>query len=676
MQTVSNEYKQVMSQPLRNHFYISVGIGVINQEAQASGAFSENYQYARWSNLNVPFQKREVTQTYATMEQNFFKADGSMIFLPDDNELAQYVLSGVTTEDILGAVRIDFDNIYDIKGLTVDFTENYPTKFTVQTASKTMTFENKKQRFITTNVLGETNYIIITPLSMVGGNQRLRINSILMGVGLDFTNNEVESASFKEFCSTVSAELPSKDMSLSVLDYSGDFDVDNAEAYINYLETKQTCTASIGVELNDKSVEWIDIGIFRLDNWSYQKGKVKFNAKNIFSFMDDEYSLGNRIYTRTAYDEALSILTDAGLEPDEYEIDEYLMDVILENPMPIGTHKECLQILANACRCVLYESIDGRIVIRASFAYVIDPEDIVVESTGDAPWSKSENVIEGDNILYADMTRNFFKADGSLFFLPETANYLKTGYVSNEVADDFGLFRQNPTISLILPAAYVYYGIHVNFKGNPPKKIVIHTYKYGKPVEDVEFTDCKEENWFSYEFKQFNKITIEVKEGAPNDRVVIDKMSFGNLSDYKLTRDNMLSEPTGYHEKKVKDLFIKIYSYQNNEDGEPEEIEDRVFYKLPINSTGENIVCNNPLVHTEEHAEQIAEWMGVYYANNISYKSKYRGEPRMSATDIITMESEFLNNLQVQVEQCDLSFNGGLTGNLELRRLIRMVKNQ
>lgn len=669
MKSVSSAYKQVMAQPFRNHFYISVGIGVINQEAQADGAFYGNY--ARWSNLNIPFQNREITQEYATMEQNFFRADGSMIFLPEDNEYAQYENVGLATQNIMGTVQINFGNLYDIKGLTIDFTKNYPEEFTVQTKTETKTYENNKQIFITEDVLGETDYLIITPVSMAGGQQRLRINSILMGVGLNFTNNDVESTNVNEFCSTISAELPSKSISITVLDYSGKFDVDNTNAYINYLETKQLCTASIGVELNDKSVEWIDLGAFHLDSWNYQKGKMKFNAKDIFSFMDGEYSLGNKIYTRTAYAEAVSILTDAGLEPDEYELDEYLMDVTLTNPMPIGTHKECLQILANACRCILYENIKGQIVIKASFAYVIDPEDILVESTGDAPWSKSENVISGDNIVYADMTRNFFKADGSLFFLPETGNYLEAGYVSNEVSDDFGLFEQNPTLTLQLPAAYIYYGIHMKFQGNPPKEIILHTYKYGKSVENIVFKDCEKENWFNHEFMQFDKICIEVTKGAPNDRILIDKVSFGNLSDYKLTRDNMLSEPIGYSEKKVKDLLVKIYSYQNDEDGNPKEVEDNVFYKLSINPTGENKTCENPLVSTQEQAETLAEWLGIYYANNISYKSKYRGEPRINASDIITMESEFVNNLQVQVEKSSLNFNGGLSGNLELNRLIR-----
>ena len=75
-----------------------------------------------------------------------------------------------------------------------------------------------------------------------------------------------------------------------------------------------------------------------------------------------------------------------------------------------------------------------------------------------------------------------------------------------------------------------------------------------------------------------------------------------------------------------------------------------------------------------EHAELVAEWIGNYYANNISYDVDYRGRPDINATDIIHMDSEKLNNLQVEIISHNLRFNGGaLSGSLELRRALRLV---
>ena len=81
----------------------------------------------------------------------------------------------------------------------------------------------------------------------------------------------------------------------------------------------------------------------------------------------------------------------------------------------------------------------------------------------------------------------------------------------------------------------------------------------------------------------------------------------------------------------------------------------------------------NQLVGTTEHAEILAEWMGNYYANNISYEVKYRGEPRLMAGDIVHMESEKKSNVQVEVESHKLSYNGAFSGSLELRRALKMM---
>ena len=58
MISVSNSWKQAMSQRLRERIYISVGIGVINQNAQGSG--SVNAELAYWSKGNV-FDKQIIT---------------------------------------------------------------------------------------------------------------------------------------------------------------------------------------------------------------------------------------------------------------------------------------------------------------------------------------------------------------------------------------------------------------------------------------------------------------------------------------------------------------------------------------------------------------------------------------------------------------------------------------
>ena len=166
---------------------------------------------------------------------------------------------------------------------------------------------------------------------------------------------------------------------------------------------------------------------------------------------------------------------------------------------------------------------------------------------------------------------------------------------------------------------------------------------------------------------------LEFTKASPNNRILVNQISFGSLSDYVLKRQNMISNPIGYKEQRVKNVKVKVFTFVNNDEGVPEQVEDNIFVSKAINLVGETKVLQNPLVSTIEQAELLSEWMANYYANNVSYDVDYRGEPRVSAGDVIHMESKIKNNLQVEVVECGLNFDGAFSGNFKLRRAIRMV---
>lgn len=800
MISVSSAYKQAMSKRLRDRAYISVGIGVINQDAQESGKLTADLAY--WSNGNV-FDTNQGNIEYATLEENYFRADGTMYFMPENEGLAQFLNNGIATSDILQLIRIDFPQIYAIKGITLEFGSAYPTEFRIETEEKTLNYTNNNSKFVTHDVLGDTNYIIITPISMVGGQQRFRLQSILMGVGLQYSNTQTKDLTLTEFVSSISDELPSEDLKFTFYDEENRFNVDDDNSFIDFLETMQRVTLSFGITLDNGTVEWNQIATMYLKDWKSQKGVVSLSATDRLEQMEDEYTLANRIYDRTAYDEAESIFADAGLEPDEYYIDEYLRDVALYNPMPNGAHKECLQLLANACRCIIRQDENGVIRIVANFANVLDPTDLSVSTNGVAEWSKPENVLIGTDVVYADMTQDFFKADGSMYFLPEDENYLETSYVSEQIADENGVFdknlipypyyetthtqsgitwtdngdgtitangtatassvfysgsfllkvgtytfsggvaggawatyhlrldkdnkpfcvlygsesktftitedttlymigsvatgttvenltfkpqievgekatsyqpyQQNPKLTISMPAAYTYFGVNLKFDGNPPQEMFIHTYNAGEEVATKKYTDMSKNTTIIDEFKSFDTMVFEFTKGYPNNRVLVNQITFGDLSDYVLTKSDMMSQPIGYKEKRVKAVRCKIFTFESDTEGNPQEVEDSVFATKILNEVGEIKTVQNPLVSTQAHAELLAEWIGNYFANNISYDVDYRGEPRNNAADIIHMESDVLSNLQVEITKHTLKYNGAFSGSMELRRALKMM---
>lgn len=673
MQNVSRQYKEMMDSMIRKQGYMSVAVGVINQYAQNSARL--NGKFAYWSSQDTPLNNKDANGRYATMEQNYFKADGSMLFLPEDNQYAQYIQNrSCTTNDILGVITIKFNDSYSIKGFTINFDECYPTSFRLKTEEVDKTYANNSMEFTTQDNLGTTSYIQIIPVSMVGGQQRLRINKVLMGVGLDFGNDDICSASWREQVNSVCEELPAIDFSLTVNDMEHRFNVDDDNSFVNFLQAGQKIPVSVGVTLADDSVEWLQVASVYLSDWKSQKGAMNFNAKDIFAFMTDKYSAGNTIHTRTLYDDAKSVLTDYGLEPDEYEIDECLKDVVITNPLPEASHAQCLQLIANAGRCILYQNKDGNPCIKANFATVLNPDDLTVTSVGASVWSHTGNVVKGSDYVYADMTKNFFSVDGSMVFMPEDGKYLATSFVSASVADKDGKFTTNPSITIKLPAGYMYYSIYVDFDGNPPKEMVVHTFRNGVAVDNFKFSDLNKTNILNQEFSTFDTMTLEFTKACPNDRVLVNKVSFGDLSDYTLKKQDMLEEPIGYREKQNKAVSVRIFTFENDKQGKPQAKDDSVYYTQKLASVGYTVEFENQLISTQKHAQDVAEWLGNYYRNNISYNVKYRGEPRLNAADIIYMESDVINNLQVEIESHKFDFNGSFSGTLELRHALRMME--
>ena len=105
MISASNEWKEIMNRPVRNRAFISVGIGIVNQNAQRAGTASGTFAY--WSYGDI-FNTNQSNIDYATMEQNYLKADGAMVFMPENDEMMQLESNGIATESLIGAVRIDF----------------------------------------------------------------------------------------------------------------------------------------------------------------------------------------------------------------------------------------------------------------------------------------------------------------------------------------------------------------------------------------------------------------------------------------------------------------------------------------------------------------------------------------------------------------------------------------
>ena len=558
MQAASNEYKDMMRRKWRNPLsHLRVTIGLINQQAQSSAYIPEPDAYTYYSDLIMPMDNYQVKELYAACDQDYTTVDGSMYFLPRDT--ADVVLNqGIVTDGLQGAIEIRFPVQYDIKGLTIEFGKAYPVDFSIISDGNTVEVTgNASGHYVTEEIFPAATFLRFVPSVMANGQSRLRINQITMGIGIYFDSKKILSATKKEHISPISEELPTIDFSMTVDNKDRAYDVENEESTVNFLEIGQSIEALYGQAMDDGTIEWIPGTSLALKSWSADDTEMNFQASDRFDGMDGTYYRGQyHPDGMSLYDLAVDVMTDAQVDYRDYWIDPYLKNVLVVNPMPVVAHKEALQLIANAGRCILYLDRAGKIFLKSSFV-----PDMEAASDDEAYFSNAAAVLDHTGKdAYASAGQDHTAADGAAYFLPRQAEgttYLNVGYISDSVADGEGRFAENPTISITMEAAFKCFGLTLEFGRNWPDTVVFHTYNNDVPVEDYAVSGLSQTHVVSHEFPEFDRLVLEVSKGCPNNRVVMDNIIFGDSTDYVLEYGVELTKtPKGTQLTKVRELQV------------------------------------------------------------------------------------------------------------------------
>lgn len=735
MYQTSQEYKESMKRPVRNQSYMKIQLGLINQEAQQTAGLSDTNKYNDFSNAESIFNQHTVRR-YATYESNFWKANGISFFLPENK--SDYRKDGITSTNLFeGSFHVKFVfgcGKSDIKGLTIKFGRNYPTKFTIVTDNATsFEYENTEELFKSDDVFENTESIELVITEMNVPNTRVRIDYIIFGLGLEYDDEWISEASSNTTLSAINEDLPESEFTVTLCNDNQLFNVDNPSSDINFLESGQKVNVMMGYMLDDGNIEWIKMHSLYVSEWSADDSSATITAVDILKYLDEKYYKG--IYYEdgiSLYDLAVLVLTDAGLNEDEYYIDSYMKKVYVHNPLPNVTHKEALQIIANAGRCIMDYDRNGKIRIRAAFKPTYD-----TTSNGETYYSNTTMIDTLDSKeQYATYEQNFWKADGEKLFVP-TDHHQDTGYISASISDENGRFDVNPMLTRTLEAKYKAYGIMINFSGNLPKKIVIRTYADDVLNNTLTITSGIEQaTEINYDFPEYDRLEIEFPETEPNSRIHIDYLSLGAETSYSLEYDDLYSTPVGTQLEKIKNVKVSrslysksatkedltsetitysgenqiyylndpCYGYSvaisNAKSGQSakivssgayyvevafsgvkagENIEVAItgykynvatsYYSQPVHNRGTEKEWQNPLISFGDHCQEVAKWLADYFASGIEYELDYRGEPAIDCGDVIGQENKYDPDLKTIVEQSQITFKSGvLGGGLRTRR--------
>lgn len=355
------------------------------------------------------------------------------------------------------------------------------------------------------------------------------------------------------------------------------YDVENEESTVNFLEIGQQVEVLYGQAMDDGTIEWIPGTSLALKSWSADDTEMDFQASDCFDGMDSTYYRGQyHPNGMSLYDIAVDVLTDAQVDYRNYWIDPYLKDVLVVNPMPVVTHKEALQLIANAGRCILYQNRAGRIILKSSFV-----PDMVATSDNETYFSHAAAILDhAKKETYALPGQDYTGVSSTQYFLPRQTDgitYLNTGYVSEAVAGDNGLFADNPTVGITMEAAYKCFGLTLEFGQNCPDTVMFHAYYNGALQEDYMVSGLTQTYVVGHEFPEFDFLELEFVRGCPNNRVVLDNITFGDSTDYILEYGVELTKtPKGTQLARVRELQVVRTMYNLSTDDTKELVRETI----------------------------------------------------------------------------------------------------
>lgn len=383
---------------------------------------------------------------------------------------------------------------------------------------------------------------------------------------LIFENDDVLSSSLESYVNPIGADVPQIDFSVTLQNYDHRFDVDNPNSVIDLLNTGEPMDVWYGYWLpQSEEIEWIQGGHLVCSSWQVDDYEATIYAQDIFRNMDTEYNKGQYYPDGISYyDLAVDVLTDAGIT--DYEIAERLKGIYTKNPLPRVKHKEALQIIANATRCVLLQTRDGKIQIKSNF---VPP--ISTLATSAAYWSNLNNVLSSESKeVYAILDQDFIRVDGTprvrTFGLVEAiGDRINSGYASDIVSDSSGRFSVPTLVYYWISEPYTYKSVTITFGEVLPTSITILTSLNNVTVDTTVYSSgITKTMTIPLPNTEIDGIGVFVNNvETPYNRAYIDSVILDPTFDFTYTRDDMLSSPRATRQDMIKNIVVPCYLYGN-----------------------------------------------------------------------------------------------------------------
>lgn len=125
-----------------------------------------------------------------------------------------------------------------------------------------------------------------------------------------------------------------------------------------------------------------------------------------------------------------------------------------------------------------------------------------------------------------------------------------------------------------------------------------------------------------------------------------------------ITFENIYQEPQIKLDKPLKTLVVAVY-----DEGEKQEVS---FVNNEVKD-GVTLKLDNPLIHTLEHAEEVATWIIIESNLRALYQVNWRQNPCLECGDIVLIEDSFDAKKQSRIIKQEFEYRGYLSGRTETK---------
>lgn len=755
MKRVSTAYKDAMKRTIQPFSHMRVTFDIVDSTIVDDTAISVDRDGTVWSDVTKVLNRVEDKKQYITFEPQFWRV-GSMeqYILPD---AGQSYVSDDYVSDILtdasgkfGAppiLTMSFGITHSILGFTFTFddaNETYPTQINVTAYRdgepiEKSTIHPDSALWVWDHGIEEFDKLTMEFVSLNKPYNRLRLKNIMFGIRVVWTTKDIYESKHTTKIDPISSTLPTAKVEWSINNINRNYNGDNPTGIWAYLDMNQPVKIEYGSELDDSGeIEWLLAGHYHSQGAPEMDGLfAKFSAVDTLTNMDKTFNHGlYRPEGVTLYDLAEEVLIDADLEalPDggiPWHLDESLRNIKTYAAIPRNTHKECLQLIANAGKCALYTDVDGRIRLILQE----DPK-ITVSDNGGTHWSDSAaafNEIEPVASQYITFEPNTWLIGGNRIVLPDEGNPpVITGYTSSAISGTNGVFGESPSITVHYSYAYHSNNLALQFGDPVPSEFRVQWYRDGVLLDTQDVIGNTLSDWTSDRVipMQTDTVITILKMSKPNTRARVQKIGKGRVSDYYLDYTLMKQEPEVKKIPQLSEMQMDVHNYVVSPDASElyheEELEVdgertiEVTYQLSTNhnvvvtggelvaaemyaeyskitvsgnglvdvlltgktiedsksivsvhfhDTGSPCPVDNPLITNRVHAADAGAWMGNYLQLRNSYSVDYREDFRIDVNDIIYQQSMFEGRFPVRVTKHVLNMPGQW-GEIETRRLV------